>query len=92
MVQSYHSTDLATPTKNSQNILSERSDFHMIDYLPVAVHAFPLCILISFSVDEILLVRDVNCSTNFRGNVAEIQFEQVYLQEAFDHLHSLHLW
>ena len=35
-------------------ILSERSEFHMIDTLLIADHAFASCILISFSVDEML--------------------------------------
>ena len=33
----------------------------------MAVHTFSLHILTSLSVDEILLPRYVNCSTNFRG-------------------------
>ena len=36
-------------------ILSDRSDFYMIDKLSIAVHAFVRCILMAFSVDETLL-------------------------------------
>ena len=52
--------------KKSRFILSYRSDFHMIDSLSIAVHAFARNILISLSVDETLLPRYVNLSTNFR--------------------------
>ena len=38
----------------------------MIDSLSVAVHALPMCMLTSLSVDEILLLRYMNRSTNFR--------------------------
>ena len=33
---------MATTWKNSCFILSERSDFHMVDNLSVAVHALPM--------------------------------------------------
>ena len=36
---------MATIWKNSCFILSERSDFHMINNLAITVHAFPLCML-----------------------------------------------
>ena len=36
-------------------ILSVRSDFHMIDSLSIAFHAFVSCVSMSFSVDETLL-------------------------------------
>ena len=96
----------------------------MIDNLSIAVHAFAKYRLTSLSVDEILLLRYMNFSTNFRdlplkgemapshskhmhsvlcshgsqcflllvlGYAGGIHLGQVYLQEAVDHLHSLHL-
>ena len=39
----------------------------MIDNLSIAVHIFAKCVLISLSVDEMLLLRYLNLSTNFRG-------------------------
>ena len=45
----------------------QRSDFHMIDNLLITVHAFAWNMLTSLSVDEILLPRYVNLSTNFSG-------------------------
>ena len=56
-----------TVEKKPSFVLSERSDFHMIDNLSIAVHAFVWCILTSLSVNEILLPRYVNWSTSFRG-------------------------
>ena len=48
-------------------ILLARSDFYMVDNLSIAVHAFIKCMLTTLLVDEILLPRYVNLSTNFRG-------------------------
>ena len=53
-----------TAGKKSDFILSEKSDFHMIDNLSIAVHRFIICILTSFSVDKILLST---WSSNYRG-------------------------
>ena len=53
--------------RNSRFILSERSDFQMIINLSIVVHAFPVRMLTSLSVDEILLLRYMNWSTNLRG-------------------------
>ena len=39
MVQPHSSTDTVTAWKNSRYILSERSDFHMIINLSIAIHA-----------------------------------------------------
>ena len=52
--------------KNSQFILSERSDFYIIVNLSIADHALHVYVDM-FSVDEILLLRSMNWSTNFRG-------------------------
>ena len=39
----------------------------MIDNLSITVHAFPMSMLTWLSVEEILLPRYLNLSTNFRG-------------------------
>ena len=62
VVHLYSSNDTTTAWKNP--ILSDRSDFHMIDYPSIVVHIFTMRILTSFSVDEILLSKYGNCSTN----------------------------
>ena len=42
VVEPYNSTDSATALKNSCFVLSERLDFHMLNNLSIAVHAFPM--------------------------------------------------
>ena len=61
------STDTTIAWKKSHFILSDRSDLHMIDNQPNAVHAFTRWILTTLSGDETLLPRYVNLSTNSRG-------------------------
>ena len=64
-VHRYSCIDTATAKKKSHFILSDRSDFHIIDNLPIAAHAFARRILTTLSVDETLLPKYVNLSTNF---------------------------
>ena len=66
VVHPYSCMDTATAWKKSFFILLYRLDFHMIDSLSVAVHAFAKHMLMSFSVDVMLLPRYMNWSTNFR--------------------------
>ena len=80
MVQPYSSTDSTTAWKNCRFNLSVRSDFHMIDDLFVADHAFPIHVLTSLSVDEILLPRYVNCSTGFRGLPLSMEMSPFFLK------------
>ena len=47
-------------------ILSDRSDFHKTDNLSIAVHTFTSRVLMSISVDEMLLPRLVNLFTSFK--------------------------
>ena len=60
VVQPGSSSDMATVWKHSCLILS---NFHMVDRLLIAVHAFPMCILTFLSVDKILLPKYswINC-------------------------------
>ena len=67
VVHPYNSTDTATAWKKSHFILLDQSDLHMIANMSIAFHAFVRLILTSLSVDEILLPRYMNWSTNFRG-------------------------
>ena len=53
--------------KKLRFILSVRSDFHIIDSLLIAVHAFVNLVSMSFSVDSTLLPRYVNLSTSLSG-------------------------
>ena len=66
VVHPYSSSDTATTWKKSCFILSERSDIQMTDNLLIVIHIFANHISISLSVDEILLPRYADLSTNFR--------------------------
>ena len=66
-LQSYNFTDKATARKNSHFISSQRSYFHMVDNLSIAVHAFPMCRSISLSIAELLLPKYMNWFTDFTG-------------------------
>ena len=57
MVHPYSSIDTTAAWKKLRFILSVRFDFHMIDSLSIAVHAFISRVSMSFSVDETLLPR-----------------------------------
>ena len=63
VVHPYSSINTTTAWKKLRFILSIRSDFHMTDSLSIAVHAFVSRVSWSFSVDETLLPRYVNLST-----------------------------
>ena len=67
VVQPYNRTHTATAKKTSPSILSEISNFPIVDNLSVIVHGFITRMLISFSVDEILQPKYVKLSTNFSG-------------------------
>ena len=53
----YSSIDATAAWKKLCFILSVRSDFHIIDSLLIAVHAFVNLVSMSFSVDATLLPR-----------------------------------
>ena len=60
-------TNTVIAWKKPHFILSERSGYHMINNLQVAVNAFPMPELTLLSVDKILQPRYVNWCTNFRA-------------------------
>ena len=57
VVHPYSSIDTTAAWKKLRYILLVRSDFHMIESLSIAVHAFVSRVLMSFLVDETLLPR-----------------------------------
>ena len=63
VVEPYRSTDSTTAVKKCLFMVFDRSDFHMGSSLLSADHAFPFRILISLSVDLILLPKYVNSVT-----------------------------
>ena len=66
VVHPYSAIDSTAALKKLCFILSVRSDFHMTDILSMAVHAFAKRVLMSVSVNEIMLPRSVNLTTSFR--------------------------
>ena len=67
MVRLYSCIDKYIAWKNFRSILSERLNFCMVDKLLIEGHAFPKCLVTSFSVDELLLPRFVKWFTKLRG-------------------------
>ncbi len=65
VVHPYGSIDTTAAWKKLRFILSVWSDFHTIDSLSIAVHAFVSRVSMSFSVDETLRPRKVILSTSF---------------------------
>ena len=63
VVHPYHSIYSAAAWKKSDFISSARFDFHMIDSLSIVIYAFTKHMLISISVDVILLPSYLICST-----------------------------
>ena len=57
MVHPYSSTETTAAWKKLRFILLDMSDFHMTDSRSRDVHAFACRVLMSFSVDEMLLLR-----------------------------------
>ena len=52
----------------------------MIDNLLIAVHAFARCMLTSFSIDEILLLRYMDLSTNLRALPLRVEMVPSHLK------------
>ena len=57
VVHPYSSIDVTAAWKKLRFILSVRSDFHIIDSLLIAVHAFVNLVSMAFLVDSTLLPR-----------------------------------
>ena len=60
VVHPYSNIDTVAGWKKSHSILSDRSDFHMIDNFLIAVHTSTRHMLTSLSVDEMLLQENAN--------------------------------
>ena len=80
-------TDMATAWKLSSFILSEGLYFHMITN-KIEVHTFLVHKLIWLSVNEILLLRYLNCSTYFSSLLLKVEMvtskqSSCYKQESY---------
>ena len=89
VVHSYCRNGTTTAWKKLCFILLDRSDFHMIDNLLIAVHAIESCILMSFSEDEMLLRMYVNLSTDFREPPFRVEMSPLWLIHMYSVLSAL---
>ena len=83
VVDPYSSIDTTAAWKKLRFILSVRSDFHMTDSLSIAVHSFASCVLMSFLFDKILLPREVNLSTSFKGPPLSVSMSSLWLKHVY---------
>ena len=83
VVHPYSSMDTTAAWKKWYFILSDRSDFHMTDNLSIPVHAFASHILMLFSVDETLLLRQMNLFTIFRESPFSVEMWPLLLQHMY---------
>ena len=79
MVDPFRSIDKATTWQKYRFILSEKSDFHMFDYLSIEVNTYRR-MLTSLSLDGILLARYVNFFTNLRGLPLKMEMAPLHLK------------
>ena len=85
MVHLYININTVTAWKKSHFILLERLNICMVNNLLVAFYAFAKGMLTSLSVDEILLPKYVNLSTNFRGLPLKVKIAPSHLK----HMNSI---
>ena len=83
IVQPYSST--ATTWKNSCIKSSAISNSYMVENLIIVVHVFPMYLLASLSVNEILLPRCVNWSINFK----ELPFSMEMVPSCLKYINSV---
>ena len=67
VVHSYSSVETGIAWKKSHFILLDRSDFPIINNPSIVFYTFTRYMLTSLEVDEMLPLREMNWSLNFRG-------------------------
>ena len=75
--------------KKLRFISSVRSDFHMTAGLLIAVHVFASHVLMSFSVDQTLLLRQVNLFITFRGPPFSVEMSPLWSKHMYSVLFAL---
>ena len=83
VVHPYGRIDTTTTWKKLCFISLDGWDFHMINNLWIVVCAFASCILMSFSVNEMLLLRYVNLSTKFRESPFWVKMSPFWLKHIY---------
>ena len=79
VVHPYSRIDTTAAWKKLHFILLDRSDFHMIDNLSIAAHTFARRILMSLSVDEMILPRKKQISSSSKISASFIYIYQSFL-------------
>ena len=85
VVHPYSRIDTTVVWKKLCFILSDGLDFYMINNLSIAVHACTRRLLMSLSLNETLLPRYVNLSTNFR----ELPFKEEMASFWLKHMYTV---
>ena len=91
VVHPYSRIDTTAAWKKLGFILSDRSDFHMINNLSIAIHAFAMHILMSFSVGETRLPRYVYLSNNFREPPFKVEMSSFVIKRQVLRFVSIHI-
>ena len=92
MVHPYISINTTAAWKKSSFILSNRSDYYIINSISIVVYVFARHILTSLSVDEIRLTRYVNLSTNFRRPSFRMEMAPSRLRHMFSvYFYCIHM-
>ena len=82
-----------TPLQLWRNpILLDWSNFHMFYNLSIAFRTFAKHMLTSLSVDDMLLLKYMNCYTNFRGLPFTVEMTLSFLKHLNSVLFELMLW
>ena len=84
----YSRIDTTTARKKLHFILSD-SDFYMINNQSIAVYAYSNHILMSFSVDEMLLLKYINLSTDFREPPLRMEMSPFWVKHIYSVLSAL---
>ena len=82
-VHLYSRINMTAAWKRLCFILSDKSDFPMIDDQSIAVYAFARRKLMSFSADEMLLLRYMNVSINFREPPFRVEVSSFWLKHMY---------
>ena len=90
VVHLYSRNEITVAWEILRFLISDWSNFHIIDNLSIAVHAFARRILMSFSVDETLVPSQVNLSTNFKELPLRVEMSPFWLKHIL-HFVGIHM-
>ena len=82
VVQSYSITDTTSASNISRFILSEKSDFSMVNKMAITVYIFSMHVGTTLTVDEILQPTYMNCFTDFWGLPFREKFSTIFIKNS----------